>query len=126
MEGLILNSHVLDYVHLKTEAFVKMKNLRLLQINGVHLTGCFEHLSKELRWLCWDKCPLKFLPHNFHLENLVVLDMQHSNVKQVWKEIKVIRIKRSYNAFYFSTNANCRKFSIMFFLLMIFVFTGIQ
>uniref|UniRef100_A0A2N9HHX6 TIR domain-containing protein n=1 Tax=Fagus sylvatica TaxID=28930 RepID=A0A2N9HHX6_FAGSY len=49
VEGLILNSHVLDYVHLKTEAFVNMKNLRLLQINGVHLTGCFEHLSKELR-----------------------------------------------------------------------------
>uniref|UniRef100_A0A2N9FSR3 TIR domain-containing protein n=1 Tax=Fagus sylvatica TaxID=28930 RepID=A0A2N9FSR3_FAGSY len=89
VEGLILNSHVLDYVHLKTEAFVNMKNLRLLQINGVHLTGCFEHLSKELRWLCWHKCPLKFLPQNFHLENLVVLDMQHSNVKQVWKEIKV-------------------------------------
>uniref|UniRef100_A0A2N9IXH9 TIR domain-containing protein n=1 Tax=Fagus sylvatica TaxID=28930 RepID=A0A2N9IXH9_FAGSY len=47
-------------------------------------------LSKELRWLCWHKCPLKFLPQNFHLENLVVLDMQHSNVKQVWKKMKVI------------------------------------
>ena len=93
MEGFILNSHVLDYVHLKTEAFVKMKNLRLLQINGVHLTGCFEHLSKELRWLCWHKCPLKFLPQKLRLENLIVLDMQHSNVKQVWKEIKVVRIK---------------------------------
>jgi hypothetical protein len=126
VEGLILNLLVLDDVHLKTEAFVKIKNLRLLQINGVHLIGCFEHLSKELRWLCWHKCPLKFLPQNFHLENLVVLDMQHSNIKQVWKEIKIVRIKTSYNAFYFFINANCRKISIMFFFLMIFVFTGIQ
>jgi hypothetical protein len=125
VEGLILNLNVLD-VYLKTEAFVKMKNLRLLQINGVHLTGCLEHLSKELRWLCWHKCPLKFLPQNFHLENLVVLDMQHSNVKQVWKEIKIVCIKISYNAFCFSINANCRKLSIIFFFLMIFVFTGIQ
>jgi hypothetical protein len=126
VEGLILDSHVLDYVYLKIETFVKMKNLRLLQINDVYLTGCFEHLFEELRWLCWHKCPLKFLSQNLRLENLVVLDMQHSNVKQVWKEIKVVRIKRSYNAFYFSTNANCRKFSIMLFFLMIFDFTGIQ
>jgi hypothetical protein len=88
VEGLILNLLYED-VHLKTEAFTNMKNLRLLQINGVHLTGSYEHLSKELRWLCWHKCPLKFLPHNFHLENLVILDMQHSNVKQVWKKNKV-------------------------------------
>jgi hypothetical protein len=93
MEGLILNLPVLDNIHLKTEAFVKMKNLRLLQINDVYLTRCFELLSKELRWLCWHKCPLKFLLQNFHLENLVVLDMQHGNVKQVWKEIKVVCIK---------------------------------
>ncbi|XP_059430795.1 disease resistance protein RPV1-like [Corylus avellana] len=66
-----------------------MKNLRLLQIDSVHLTGSYEHLSKELKWLHWHKCPLKFLPQNFHLENLVILDMQHSNVKQVWKKKKI-------------------------------------
>ncbi|XP_062171829.1 disease resistance protein RPV1-like isoform X1 [Alnus glutinosa] len=90
VEGLIFNFHVPENVDLKTEAFKKMKNLRLLQINDIHLTGSYEYLSKELKWLCWHKCPLEFLPLNFHLENLVVLDMQHSNVKQIWEEKKKI------------------------------------
>jgi hypothetical protein len=64
--------------------------LRLLQINDIHLTGSYGYLSKELKWLCWHKCPLEFLPLNFHLENLVVLDMQHSNVKQIWEEKKKV------------------------------------
>jgi hypothetical protein len=89
IEGLVLNLPVLEDVHLKTKAFTNMKNLRLLQINSVHLIGSYEHLSKELKWLCWHECPLEFLPQSFHLENLVILDMQHSNVKQVWKKKKV-------------------------------------
>ncbi|XP_062173051.1 disease resistance protein RPV1-like isoform X2 [Alnus glutinosa] len=89
VEGLILNLPVLEDVLLETKAFTKMKNLRLLQINDVHLIGSYEHLCGELKWLCWHKCPLKFLPHNFHLENLVILDMQHSNVKEVWKKKKI-------------------------------------
>jgi hypothetical protein len=94
IEGLNLSLPALEVedvqiVQLKTKAFAKMKNLRLLQIDGAYLTGCYEHISKELRWLHWHKCPLKFLPPNFHLENLVILDMQHSNVKRVWKENKV-------------------------------------
>jgi hypothetical protein len=89
VEGLILNLPVLEDRHFKTEAFAGMKDLRLLQINGVSLTGCYGHLPKDLRWLCWHQCPLKFLPQDFHLENLVVLDMEHSNVKEIWKGNRV-------------------------------------
>ncbi|XP_059429962.1 disease resistance protein RPV1-like isoform X1 [Corylus avellana] len=89
VEGLILNLPELEDVHLKTKVFTNMKNLRLLQINSVHVTGSYEHLSKELKWLCWNECPLEFLPPSFHLENLVILDMQNSNVKQVWKKKKI-------------------------------------
>ncbi|XP_059429972.1 disease resistance protein RPV1-like isoform X2 [Corylus avellana] len=81
---------MLEDLHLKTEAFTNMKNLRLLQINSAHLTGSYEHLSKKLKWFCWHKCPLKFLPHDFHLENLVILDMQHCKVEQVWKKKKIL------------------------------------
>ncbi|CAK9177703.1 unnamed protein product [Ilex paraguariensis] len=66
-----------------------MQKLRLLQINNVHLTGKFEHLSRELRWLCWHYCPLKNLPSNFQLKNLVALDLQYSNIKQLWPDSKV-------------------------------------
>ncbi|KAG7957781.1 hypothetical protein I3843_11G192600 [Carya illinoinensis] len=110
VEGLILNlpelkegnlQAKLKVEHLKTEAFANMQNLRLLQIDGVHLTGSYEYLFKELIWLCWQFCPLEFLPQNFHPENLVVLDMQHSNLKQIWKEnrrlnnLKFLNLSRS-------------------------------
>ena len=72
-----------------TEAFANMRYLRLLKVNKVHLNGSYEHLSTELRWLCWHNCPLKFLPHNFELDNLVILDMRYSNIKEVWEGIKV-------------------------------------
>ncbi|CAK9152711.1 unnamed protein product [Ilex paraguariensis] len=68
-----------------------MKKLRLLQINCVHLAGSFEHIFGDLRWLCWHYCPLKYLPSNFHLENLVALDMQHSNIKQLGSSIKSLK-----------------------------------
>jgi hypothetical protein len=73
----------------KTEAFTNMKNLRLLQINYVHLRGSYEHLSKRAKMALLAQVSLEFLPQSFHLENLVILDMQNSNVKQVWKKKKV-------------------------------------
>jgi hypothetical protein len=75
VEGLNLNLSLLEDVHFKTKAFAKMKNLSLLQIISVNLLGSYKHLSDGLRWLCWHKCPLKFLLANFHLESLVILDM---------------------------------------------------
>ncbi|EEF37479.1 ATP binding protein, putative [Ricinus communis] len=90
VEGLVLDVESSRDAVLSTESFANMRYLRLLKINKVHLTGCYEHLSKELRWLCWHSCPLKFLPHNFQLDNLVILDMQYSNIKEVWKEIRVL------------------------------------
>ncbi|KAJ4963156.1 hypothetical protein NE237_023095 [Protea cynaroides] len=44
-----------------------------------------------LRWLCWHGFPLNYIPTKFHLEKLVILDMQHSNIKQVWKGTKFLR-----------------------------------
>jgi len=107
VEALILYLSVLEDVNLKTEAFTNMKNLRLLQINAVDLTGSYEHLSKELRWLCWHKCSLTFLPQNFHLENLVILDMQHSNLKQVWKKNKVTNLSLSLSLFLSLSYVKC-------------------
>ncbi|KAJ4962304.1 hypothetical protein NE237_022243 [Protea cynaroides] len=85
------------------EAFAKMQNLRLLKVDYIHLTEDYRHilqdafsLSREkhlfemLRWLCWHGFPLKYLPAKFHLEKLVILDMQHSDIKQVWKGTKLL------------------------------------
>ncbi|KAK9273227.1 hypothetical protein L1049_018034 [Liquidambar formosana] len=90
IEGLILNLPTLNEVHLSTEAFSKMQKLRLLQLNYVRLSGSYDHFSKELRWLCWHGFPLKFIPNGFHVENLVAIDLQYSNLRQVWKETKFL------------------------------------
>ncbi|XP_059626272.1 disease resistance protein RUN1-like [Cornus florida] len=60
---------------MKDEAFKRLQNLRLLQLNFVNIAGNCEHLSKELRWLYWHGFPLNSIPKNFYQEKLVALDM---------------------------------------------------
>ncbi|XP_056162695.1 disease resistance protein L6-like [Syzygium oleosum] len=64
--------------------FSCLSNLRFLQVNGVNLAGNFENLLPQLRWLCWHYCPSKFLPTNFYLRNLVILDLSWSNISEDW------------------------------------------
>ncbi|KAI5554493.1 hypothetical protein BDE02_19G017600 [Populus trichocarpa] len=95
VEGLALDVRASEAKSLGGGSFAEMKFLNLLQINGVHLIGSFKLLSKELMWICWHECPLKYFPSNFTLDNLVVLDMQHSNLKELWKEKKVRNMLQS-------------------------------
>jgi len=66
-----------------------MKNLRVLIMDELHISGDFELLSKELRWLSWKKCPLKCIPSNFPAENLVVLDMRESDIQEFQLNLQV-------------------------------------
>uniref|UniRef100_A0A6N2MZI6 TIR domain-containing protein n=1 Tax=Salix viminalis TaxID=40686 RepID=A0A6N2MZI6_SALVM len=70
--------------------FTKMRRLQLLQITGAHLAGSYSLLPRELIWLCWLECPLKSLPSDFHLSELVILDMQKSKVRKLWKGTKIL------------------------------------
>ena len=49
----------------------------------------FELCSSELKFLHFEKYPLKSLPKNFHANNLVELNLRGSNIKQLWKENEV-------------------------------------
>uniref|UniRef100_A0A6N2LM43 TIR domain-containing protein n=1 Tax=Salix viminalis TaxID=40686 RepID=A0A6N2LM43_SALVM len=71
-----------------TKSFTKMRRLQLLQITGAHLVGSYSLLPRELIWLCWLECSLKSLPSDFHLSELVILDMQGSKVQKLWKGTK--------------------------------------
>ena len=73
----------------ETKSFEKMQSLRLLQLNYVQLTGSYEYISKDLRWLCWEGFPGKFIPDNFDLDDLVTMELRYSNLRQVWKHSKV-------------------------------------
>ncbi|XP_042494639.1 disease resistance protein RPV1-like isoform X2 [Macadamia integrifolia] len=97
VEGITLTISQSEELCFDTKAFVNMHNLRLLQLNYVHLRGGYEHFSKELRWLCWHGFTLNSIPTNFSMENLVVLHMENSNVKKIWKEIKLLKRLRILN-----------------------------
>ncbi|XP_059663734.1 disease resistance protein RUN1-like [Cornus florida] len=89
IEGLALNMDGSKKITLRAEAFSRMHNVRLLQLNNANITGGYEHLSKKLRWLCWHGFPLNSIPPNFYQEKLLVIDMQYSNLRHVWKDNKV-------------------------------------
>lgn len=100
MEDITIDLQASKDVVLSTESFAEMRCLRLLQMNAAHVTGCYEHFPKELAWLCWHQCPLKSLPQDFQLNNLVVLDMQYNNIREFWRGSKY----EIYNMFLFLNN----------------------
>ncbi|CAN6564217.1 unnamed protein product [Malus baccata var. baccata] len=91
VEGLALPWYPHDTAF-STEPFANMKKLRLLQLYPVELNGEYKHLPKELIWLSWVGCPLKSIPDDFfNQDKLVVLDMQSSELEQVWEGSKSLR-----------------------------------
>ncbi|XP_011012884.1 PREDICTED: TMV resistance protein N-like [Populus euphratica] len=100
VEGIVLDAQASKDVFPST-SFAPMTSLQLLKLTGGRVGGHYEHISKALIWLCWHKFSLKTLPHKFRLDSLVVLDMQHSNIRELWKEteclnnLKVIDLSNS-------------------------------
>ncbi|KAM7470252.1 hypothetical protein LguiA_008435 [Lonicera macranthoides] len=77
-------------IYLTTDAFKSMTNLRLLKLNYLKLIGSYDNFPKSLAWLSWHGFPLKSIPVEFPMENLVALDLRYSILKQVWKETPLI------------------------------------
>ncbi|XP_031249156.1 disease resistance-like protein DSC1 isoform X2 [Pistacia vera] len=97
IEGLFLDMSKIREMHLSSEAFTNMRNLRLLkfyvsdQFSGGFVNNpklCFpqglEYLSDELRYLYWVGFPLKTLPPRFSPEKLIELNLPYSNIEQLW------------------------------------------
>ena len=101
VEAIFLDLSRSKQLQFSTKIFAKMKELRLLKIYSSGYYGTMEkHLkvilledfqfpAHELRYLHWEEYPLKSLPSNFHGENLVVLNMMDSKIKQLWQGNKV-------------------------------------
>ncbi|XP_063938664.1 TMV resistance protein N-like [Daucus carota subsp. sativus] len=75
----------LNGVSFNTETFKRMSNLRFLCLNYLSLIGSYEQIFEDLRWLCWEFCPLKCLPSEFYPQNLVVLKLPHSKLRIAWE-----------------------------------------
>ncbi|KAL8090391.1 hypothetical protein AgCh_039750 [Apium graveolens] len=72
-------------VSFTTETFRRMSKLRFLYLKGVNLTGSFKQTLEDLRWLCWDRCPLICLPSEFYPQKLVILELTHSKLRTMWE-----------------------------------------
>ncbi|CAJ1949645.1 unnamed protein product [Sphenostylis stenocarpa] len=103
VEGLALKLHGIGRDCFEANAFKEMKRLKLLQLDSVQLTGSFGYLSKQLRWVCWQGFPLKYIPGNFYQGSVVAINLKHSNLKLVWKEpqllecLKILNLSHSKN-----------------------------
>ncbi|KAK2442710.1 disease resistance protein RPV1 [Trifolium repens] len=80
---------------LSSDSFRSMINLRYLHINyssmitnRLHFLKGLEWLSDKLRYLHWNKFPLKSLPSTFCAEKLVVLSMTRSKLRKLWDGIQ--------------------------------------
>ncbi|XP_021281702.1 TMV resistance protein N-like [Herrania umbratica] len=75
-------------VVIETDAFVKMKRLKLLQLDYVKLKGDYSDFPRCLIWLCWHGFPQYYLPTDLDVSRLVVLEMRNSSLKCVWTDTK--------------------------------------
>ncbi|XP_017976510.1 PREDICTED: TMV resistance protein N-like [Theobroma cacao] len=75
-------------VVIETDAFVKMKRLKLLQLDYVKLKGDYSDFPRCLIWLCWHGFPQDYLSTDLDISRLVVLEMRNSSLKRVWNDTK--------------------------------------
>ncbi|CAL5393110.1 unnamed protein product [Camellia sinensis] len=91
-----------DKIALEVDAFARMHKLKLLQLNYLQVNGSLENFPKGLRWLCWHGCSFNSISDDFPLDNLVVLDMQYSNLQKVWdggkflESLKILDLSHSH------------------------------
>ncbi|KAG5549702.1 hypothetical protein RHGRI_014862 [Rhododendron griersonianum] len=91
-----------DQVGLRTDAFTRMHNLKLLQLNNVEIKGRYANFPGGLRCLTWHGFHLTSIPAEFSLKRLVSLDLRYSKLEQVWKgemfltSLKILNLSHSH------------------------------
>ncbi|XP_059455272.1 disease resistance protein RPV1-like [Corylus avellana] len=83
VEGILIDLPKQDLIRLSPEAFEKMKMLRMLINRGAHFFEEPNFLSNELRLLDWPEYYGESLPSNFCGQNLSVLRMPYSHLKEL-------------------------------------------
>ncbi|KAL7205527.1 hypothetical protein ACSBR2_018460 [Camellia fascicularis] len=101
IEGFILDLCVLQ------------EDMQGKSLYSVQLIGGYENFPKKLRWLHWHGFPLKFIPNDFPLESLVVLDMRNSSLAQLWKGTKMLRLLKIPNLSHSHGLADSPDFSLL-------------
>ncbi|XP_019159743.1 PREDICTED: disease resistance protein TAO1-like [Ipomoea nil] len=71
-----------ENVILDAEVFSKMTRLRLLKILSMNVRGSLKYLSKDLRLLYWENCPLRCISFDLCLTKLVILKIKGGNIEK--------------------------------------------
>ncbi|CAN6561758.1 unnamed protein product [Malus baccata var. baccata] len=96
VQGITLDLQESDKASFSAEAFRNMQSLRLLKLNYVELTGSYNNVSNELRWLCWHGFPLEVIPEDFDHPNIVAIDLSYSKLIRVWEDSDLLLEKLKY------------------------------
>ena len=95
IRGIMLSFHKPITVTLAPKAFKRMRNLKFLIVDNVHICEELKYLPNGLRFLQLPNYPFP-LPSNFCPQKLVTLEMPHSRIqleklfKQVWFSLKIM------------------------------------
>nr|GEV49060.1 TMV resistance protein N-like [Tanacetum cinerariifolium] len=97
IEGLALDRQKLKEgsksLKLQTSSLVKMKNLKLLQLQYVELVGSYEKFPK-LTWLRWHWCHLKTIPSGLFMNSLIAIDMSNGELEKFEPPTKYVKPER--------------------------------
>ncbi|CAI0396576.1 unnamed protein product [Linum tenue] len=85
-------------IHMQSDAFVKLENLRYLVIRQsdrklVLSKDGLRCLPNSLVILRWDSFPMRCLPYEFCPENLTTLSLLSSNVERLWDDMKNVDLR---------------------------------
>ncbi|KAK6933667.1 NB-ARC, partial [Dillenia turbinata] len=90
IEGIMLDFPAANDALFGTKVFADMKRLRLLKVKNANVLGRLDSLPKELRLLDWNEYQGDSISSVCLLRKLAVLKMCRSNIKQLWKGMKVL------------------------------------
>ncbi|KAK9204026.1 hypothetical protein WN943_014283 [Citrus x changshan-huyou] len=95
IQGISLDMSKVKDINLHPNTFTKMPNLRILKFyssmneeNKCKMSYFQGPGFTEVRYLHWHGYPLKLLPSNIHPEKLVLLEMPHSNIEQLFDNVQ--------------------------------------
>ena len=86
---MILRSPKPETMKLQGEPFERMKNLKFLWVENVHICEEFQYLPNELRLLVWPQFPFSW-PSKYCPQKLVTLNMSWSSgirMEKIFKQV---------------------------------------
>ncbi|WCJ22154.1 disease resistance protein (TIR-NBS-LRR class) putative [Euphorbia peplus] len=84
-----------DQIDMTPKFFILMRKLRFLRIQfKIHCPNGIDFLPHSIRYLDWRYYPLRYLPSNYNLDNLVELHLFGSQLKQLILNKHLRNLKR--------------------------------